>query len=83
VLTKRTRHIALYFVLGTLLLNICIPVFRGTEPPEALYALLGTIATYLLIGDKEKGKKKDDEGDGEGDDDVPDAPPDPSPQAAK
>lgn len=71
-MTKRQRRIALYFVLAALLLNILVPLARGNQPPGEIYAVLGTIAGYLLVGGKNK--EQNEVGDGGGDE--PDPPTD-------
>lgn len=53
-MTKRQRRAALYFVLAALLLNIVVPVLRGAPVPGELYAVLGTIAGYLLVGERKE-----------------------------
>lgn len=78
MLTRKSRLVLLYFVTGTLLLNLVVSVVRGTPPPDGLYAILASIAGYLLIGDP--AKKKTDAELEPGDDHDADPTPDKAPK---
>lgn len=48
--SQRFRVIALYAIFGICGLTVLGAVITGKSPPEAVYGLLGTLATYLLVG---------------------------------
>lgn len=50
VLSKRVRTIVLFVVLAVVVGNITFAVLSHRSVPEALYAILGTIGGYVMLG---------------------------------